>query len=641
MTLFAMIISPAQCEHALTPFNNNQSIYFDKISNMHLVRDEWKLIVYYNMDPYQQGLELFEKYINHLDKICMQIQRKTQCDVALLQLRHSMTELEYYNCMLLGQQPDVRGTRHRRGLINGVGYVARSLFGVLDDEFAEQYKKDIQLLRDNQKHLALLWRNQTSVVEGEYNLLKRVEEAMDKQHKRFNQHINYLEKAANSMRKDINDLEIMNDFIMSSTIANSILANLKSIQETLLDTITDTHNGMSNIHLLTPEQIRNELNIISGQISKELTIPIENIQADLHNLYHLLKIRAKMTKEYFIFEIKIPMITRDTFEIYKIIPIPQQVKNDMVTLVPVADYLAINIHKDSYLPMTLNDVQRCLQYDMVTHLCQLQRPIYNMKSDDNLCIKDQALNHCKTKTERCENRWIELSKINNYLFFCCGQCTIRIICGHQVTAERLRLAGIISVSNDCVIKDEHFTIFSHKQQSNEIKMQPEIIKVEVPSINNIINISMPITSFESDFKDHQTQLKNIEQQINQMKAESGQIDEISYHHVHHYVVIYLLVGAAAVGGASYAWWRVCRARRRSARLAHEQQGQQARQAPAPVPPPRAPLIDSVSASVQCVNNHQCAIKPSASDAINDSSARINKITTPVFTKTDFNEIRHL
>lgn len=34
-------------------------------------------------------------------------------------------------------------SRQRRGLINGVGYVAKSLFGVLDERFAEQYKKDI------------------------------------------------------------------------------------------------------------------------------------------------------------------------------------------------------------------------------------------------------------------------------------------------------------------------------------------------------------------------------------------------------------------------------------------------------------------------------------------------------------------
>ncbi|XP_062529148.1 uncharacterized protein LOC134200372 [Bombyx mori] len=72
--------------------------------------------------------------------------------------------------------------RQRRGFINGVGYLANSLFGVLDEHFAEKYSQDIELVKLNEQDLVSLWKNQTSIVESEYNLLKRTEEVMSKQH---------------------------------------------------------------------------------------------------------------------------------------------------------------------------------------------------------------------------------------------------------------------------------------------------------------------------------------------------------------------------------------------------------------------------------------------------------------------------
>ncbi|KAL0852124.1 hypothetical protein ABMA28_000361 [Loxostege sticticalis] len=343
---------------------------------MHLIRDQWKLIVYYDMDPYWQGLHMFQKYIKGLENICSKQAKQTKCDVVLLQLRHEAAELEYYNNVLLGQQ--LARSRRRRGLINGVGYLAHSLFGVLDDEFAQEYEKDINLIRKNERHLAQLWKNQTSIVEAENNLLSRIEQSMDKQHKIFNKHIMALENASNTIARELQNVENTNEFMMSSVIANSIVANLKNIQETLLDTVTNIYYGKFNMHLLTPDQLRKELSIISGQLSQELVLPIDNIQANLRNIYHLLKVKARMTNQYFIFEILVPLVSRDNFDMYRLIAVPQQTQEDMVHLTPVAEYLAINIKKDSYIPLSEEEVHRCIQYDAETHLCPLQKPIYFM-----------------------------------------------------------------------------------------------------------------------------------------------------------------------------------------------------------------------------------------------------------------------
>lgn len=219
------------------------------------------------------------------------------------------------------QKSDTRSRRRRRGLIDGVGYVANSLFGVLDERFADKYEKDISLIKANQKHLASLWKNQTSVVEAEFNLLKRTESIMDKHHKIINKRLNQLENSINQAYMAYRNISLTTEFLSTAMMANNLLNNLQSIQQTLLDTITNIYNGKFNFHLLTPDQIRNELNIIAGQLPKDLSLPVENY--DFSDIYNLLQVRTRVTNSYIIFEIKIPLISRDVYEVLRPIPIPQ------------------------------------------------------------------------------------------------------------------------------------------------------------------------------------------------------------------------------------------------------------------------------------------------------------------------------
>lgn len=524
---------------------------------MHLIRDEWKLIVYYDMNPYWQGVELFHKYLKHLDQLCTKTNMTSHCDVVLLQLYHGYTELEYYNSILLRQQQISARSRRRRGLINGIGYIAHELFGVLDDRFAEQYQRDIELVRANENNLALLWKNQTTIVEAEYNLLTRMKESMDKQHKMFHHYLNSLEKENNVIRAEVQVISNNNEFALGSIIANNIIDSLKNILNSLLDSITNTYNGQSNIHLLKPEQFRKELNIISNQISRDLSLPIFNIQTDLANIYRLLKMRVRMTKQYFIFEIKIPLISRESYETYKILPVPRQFNKLMITMVPIADYVSINIRKDSYIPLTEEELQKCIQYDTDTKLCPLKGPVFQLQSYDALCLKTEKQAY-QNRIRACEPTFYKLSKLNTYLYFCCDECTITIICENQVTPERLSKVGVLSLGNSCILKGERFTLYAQHQFRNELHYRPELPKIEIFPINNIINISLPPLDYLVLNDSIDQGLLKLQGEIKSLKDTGNQaiLKNVSYHDIHHYTAIYILMACTAVAAGVWQWWRL-------------------------------------------------------------------------------------
>lgn len=99
------------------------------------------------MTTYWQGVSNITNYINHIKELSQG--EKAQYQHIVSQLEHELEEVKHYNKLLLDR--NVR--RQKRGLINGVGYIANSLFGVLDDRFAEQYKQDVEKIVINEKSI--------------------------------------------------------------------------------------------------------------------------------------------------------------------------------------------------------------------------------------------------------------------------------------------------------------------------------------------------------------------------------------------------------------------------------------------------------------------------------------------------------
>lgn len=119
-----------QCNTNINYNSSNKGIYFDRLSGMQLVMDEWKLVVFYDMNPYWQATKTLNKYNKLLQRSCNSTDGTALCDIILLQLQHGFAEIEYNDRILLNQQGSEPG-RQRRGLINGVGYVANSLANTL------------------------------------------------------------------------------------------------------------------------------------------------------------------------------------------------------------------------------------------------------------------------------------------------------------------------------------------------------------------------------------------------------------------------------------------------------------------------------------------------------------------------------
>ena len=152
-----------------------------------------------------------------------------------------------------------------------------------------------------------LYKEQTSIVEGEYNILKRNEDIMNKQLTLINKHI----QETNEQIRVHQDRSNVLNVISTALAANLIIAIIRRIQQLLLDLVTDVMDGRIDAHLLKPGQLQEQLNIISGQLPSDLSLPFTNSHQCIRQMFTFSREHVKLTKDFFIFEIKPPLVNNE------------------------------------------------------------------------------------------------------------------------------------------------------------------------------------------------------------------------------------------------------------------------------------------------------------------------------------------
>jgi hypothetical protein len=534
----------------ISVLNNDQNIYFDKISDLHYIRDEWNLVIYYNMSTYWQAMQNIQKYVIHIQENSSNNKyNNTSYESLMLQLDKELDEIDHYNKLLMSQY----SRRQKRGLIDGVGYIANSLFGVLDERFAEQYQKDIEHIKQNEQHLQKLLHNQTIIMEAEYNILKRHEEVMQKQFSFIEKHLDSLNLEINHVRVDISNTMYLTS---SCLAAHIIISNIRRIQNVLISTVTDINQGHINMHLISPEQLSKQINIISSRLQRDLVLPTD--VSNIMQLYKLLKVSSRMTDKYLIIKIEIPIISSDVFELDRIITVPQKRKLQYYHIMPTFLYIGFNINKDAIIFLSEFDLQKCRHASPEKMLCLLDNPIYSTSIKQSICdIKlissATDLSPCKTVITSCKENWIKLHADNSWLFTCCAECDVRIMCPSGITSQVLKNNGIIHLGPMCTLKGNHFVIHSHNNFFNALNVKQTVEIPEFSVLNKIINTAtVNITDPETEEKVWQS----LKSEISELKEQSS--SELNIHDVHHYSLGYGIVGLLIIIGGAIVCWRLRR-----------------------------------------------------------------------------------
>ncbi|CAG9132520.1 unnamed protein product [Plutella xylostella] len=539
----------------ITPLGDNRPVYYDDIGDIQLIHDEWKLLMYFNLSTYWNGVRETENYIQKLDSVCNSLDPR-YCETTIQQLHHELELLKHYNNLLLVPQRHLSG-RNKRGLVNGVGYVANSLFGILDQRFADKYQDDIQAVQTNENYLLELIKNQTSITELENLTLKKQESNIRRQFALINKYMNETDFRLARIESEIEIVMAANYFSSTSLTAYLLLSNLKNMQEMLFNALTDIYQGHIDVHLITPDNLITQLTLISGRLPKTLSLPLGNDERDIKNIYKLLYAKARVTGEYFFLEIHIPLTNDEDYSLYRVIPLPMRsfgIHNETTFQVQVSsNYIAVNVRKNTYVSINEDGMKHCIEHSANNYVCNLNLPIQTVENMNAPCeaklLSHQTISPCTTSKTACTDDWIELHTLNTWLAICCDACTLRTVCDDDVSTHVINTSAILSLKQGCILQTKTLMIHSRNNYNSKARIEYDISYPKLDmTINGIVSTQRtPQLAIPED-----DNIRIIQEKLDTLKNNERQLPaEITSHDIHQFALSYLLLAAGIM--AAILW----------------------------------------------------------------------------------------
>ncbi|XP_058978628.1 uncharacterized protein LOC131802429 [Musca domestica] len=312
--------------------------------------------------------------VKSLQQMCPVIQQHEICFMFVSNLKHIKNKR-------LQEKELFTNRRFKRSPFNIVGNTARSLFRVLDADYTEEMSKTISKARIEHEHMTSLLKAQTLIVDSTINVIKQDE--IDNPQK--------IQEISEIVEK-INN----NDATESSQLKNSLLVgllstylvfsamNLQRVKSKII-VLTDTHNDKMSQFLLSSHQLRDP-------ISHALPTDDEN----LIELYKLMSVKGALTKHEVIFEVKIPFVNQQFFELFKEVPVPTIRNGTLIAIKPEKLYLATDAHRDEYILFQPEDISRCLKQKNDEYICRNQRSKLRRNAVANPCEVNIFNNHSTT-----------------------------------------------------------------------------------------------------------------------------------------------------------------------------------------------------------------------------------------------------
>lgn len=302
-----------------------------------------------------------------------------------------------------------------------------------------------------------------------------------------------------------------------------------------------------DVHLLSPVDLMEQLNAISGRLPKTLTLPVNNVKEDVKNIYKLVYIKARVTSNYFLFEVHIPLTSDENFSLYKATPLP--VKTDAGTsIIQIqSQYIAVNFQKNIYISPYENELKLCTMLKQRNYICNKNMPVFNLQSKNAPC-EAKLLSHtistpCDVKKTSCSDAWIELHTRNTWLAVCCGTCTLRTICDNDVASYTMTSSAIVTLTQGCMLQSSDFTIYSHNEYNSNLKIQLNIPLLN-STVNNIVNLTHHNVPWQVLHNTYEREMQDIDKRLTSQKEREVLPTTISSHDVHQYVICYILLGTA-------------------------------------------------------------------------------------------------
>ncbi|XP_037928763.1 uncharacterized protein LOC119663179 [Teleopsis dalmanni] len=322
--------------------------------------------------------------------------------------------------------------RKKRGAIDLVGNIANAVFGVLDSEYAKNMAQTIQQLKNDDKHLLNLLKNQTSILDSTLNIMKRNQQQYQTTFELTVERLNDVKAKMLEEDKEIYNLKLHQFFTAISTQLLSVTTSIQFYESAILGVLTDTNHGKISPLLLTPKQLMNEVTTMREHLRSTMQLPVN--MSNISELYSRMTVSSGLFDTKMLFQITLPLINDQSFDLFVVIPVPGIINGEYVTITPCTSMMAFNTHRNGYFPISEIQLAQCVSSKNDIFICSDTQEIYSLESGKCTCevnLFNNSTSSCTWQSFTSNTLWIQSVAQNQWMFVARNPVKLNSVCDNE------------------------------------------------------------------------------------------------------------------------------------------------------------------------------------------------------------------
>lgn len=334
--------------------------------------------------------------------------------------------------------------RTKRGLINGLGSIVKTITGNLDNDDAIKYETEISNLKNQIVKTQSLQKKSLIIAETTVN--------------EFNKQIKKINDNQNNLVTLIKNISTINNAIISHInfldIYVQIDFSLQLILDKLMaleDAMTFSQLGIVHPSIIGPHNLVLEIlkleKIFSFKTVTEISV------SNIHVIEKAINVKAYSTQYSLTFILEIPSIDNNVYDLIHLFSIPN--KNNLA-IVPMSKYLILGSEEYSYMR------EECRRIKEDTHLCKSLDMRSTASPED--CIpsliqhKEANCTYAKINLKAAK---IQKIGVNSWVVVNNEEAILKIQCGTRTDYRKIQGVNIVKLTNDCQVRLSNITLQSH------------------------------------------------------------------------------------------------------------------------------------------------------------------------------------
>jgi hypothetical protein len=439
----SFFISLVMGNESISPYHNQNGILFNRLGHGRLHTSDWNLITCFNLNIFSNRLSVLQEITNTVQHAEAQYNETNFFPLMSQQLERVQNLQD--NIL-----QSVESSRVKRGLINAVSVLQKTLWGTPSAYDADEWNENIGTLQHNSELQRRLLSNQfqyvNNTVKGFVNSVSIFQNNMEK----VSAHIRALESHLLTQSSALNTTLIRQSLlILQSTFVESYLQTYSELYS-LQDAIVDAKRDLLHPTILTPHLLLTQMQ--SHLLPKDQEYPLPTTVEMVSRYLDISSVHTKILgNNQLTFVLTIPLVENTLYNIIRLIPLPfaETYPNTIFHYIaPQAPFLFSSTAAVKY--SYLNDLSRCHHLETEYYMCDVPTIQRTTKPTCELQLLRLQPGYCNvTSMPAVSEIWEQLNP-NNWVFVLNNRQTITISCPNKT--NRIHLlpnTGFLSLLPGC------------------------------------------------------------------------------------------------------------------------------------------------------------------------------------------------